>query len=147
MEKRNIQIDIDTARKWYLSRDSFKQELALQAYTKEELEKPKLPKSWEECLKMITYPTDAIYYRKDCMDNKLDNLSKLLVLRDVYRQGWKPDWNNSSTKYTIEYHFNDIVLDTATNFSCGVFSFPTEKLAEQFLENFKDELEELKELL
>ena len=33
MEKRNIQIDLETARKWYNSRDSFKQELALQVFT------------------------------------------------------------------------------------------------------------------
>ena len=141
MEKRNVQIDLDTARKWYLSRDSFKQELALQAFTKEELEKPKLPKSWEE------------YYFKD-KGESLNQLFKydlykfnmLLVLRDVYRQGWKPDWNESSTKYVIINYFNDIVLDNAVHYS-GIFSFPTEKLAGQFLENFKDELEQLKELL
>lgn len=37
-EKRNIQISLEEAREWYNSDDSFKKELALKAYSKEELE-------------------------------------------------------------------------------------------------------------
>ena len=37
-EKRNIQISLEEAREWYNSDDSFKKELALKAYKKEELE-------------------------------------------------------------------------------------------------------------
>lgn len=37
-EKRNIQISLEEAREWYNSGDSFKKELALKAYKKEELE-------------------------------------------------------------------------------------------------------------
>ena len=37
MEKRNIQISLEEAREWYNSGDSFKKELALKAYKKEEL--------------------------------------------------------------------------------------------------------------
>ena len=38
MEKRNIQISLEEAKEWYNSGDSFKRELALKAYKKEELE-------------------------------------------------------------------------------------------------------------
>ena len=38
MEKRNIQISLEEAKEWYNSDDSFKRELALKAYKKEELE-------------------------------------------------------------------------------------------------------------
>ena len=38
MEKRNIQISLEEAKEWYNSGDSFKKELALKAYKKEELE-------------------------------------------------------------------------------------------------------------
>lgn len=31
--------------------------------------------------------------------NKLETLSKLLYLRDIYRNGWKPDWNSSGIKH------------------------------------------------
>ena len=37
MEKRNIQISLEEAREWYNSGDSFKRELALKAFTEEEL--------------------------------------------------------------------------------------------------------------
>ena len=37
MEKRNIQISLEEARKWYNSGDSFKRKLALKAYNKNEL--------------------------------------------------------------------------------------------------------------
>ena len=37
-EKRNIQISLEEAKEWYNSGDSFKKELALKAYKKEELE-------------------------------------------------------------------------------------------------------------
>ena len=37
-EKRNIQISLEEAKEWYNSGDSFKRELALKAYKKEELE-------------------------------------------------------------------------------------------------------------
>ena len=37
MEKRNIQISLEEAREWYNSGDSFKRELALKTYKKEEL--------------------------------------------------------------------------------------------------------------
>ena len=38
MEKRNIQISLEEAKEWYNSGNSFKRELALKAYKKEELE-------------------------------------------------------------------------------------------------------------
>ena len=37
MEKRNIQISLEEAKEWYNSGDSFKRELALKAYNKNEL--------------------------------------------------------------------------------------------------------------
>ena len=37
MEKRNIQISLEEAKEWYHSGDSFKRELALKAFTEEEL--------------------------------------------------------------------------------------------------------------
>ena len=149
MKKRNIQIDLNTAKEWYLSRDSFKQELALQAFTKKELEEPKLPRSWKEYLecKDELYANYSSYFDTQLdMYKNLESLFKLLILRDVYRQGWKPDWTKSISKWCISFYNNEpkiIEYSTANE----IFSFPTEELAEQFLENFKDGLKQLKELL
>jgi hypothetical protein len=48
MEERNIKIDINTAKKWYNGNDESLRNIALQAFTKEELTIQDLPNSWEE---------------------------------------------------------------------------------------------------
>ena len=141
MEKRNIKIDINTARDWYYGGDKTLEKLALQAYTKEELEEPKLPKSWNEYVNDIRYDIEKDYSKN------IINLKHLLTLRDVYRQGWKPNYKKfTETKYSIACD-NDLIKIIEYYSGADIFSFPTRELAEQFLENFKDELEELKELL
>ena len=54
MEKRNVEITLDTARKWYYGDDESLKEVALQAFTKDELEE----KHW----KRITTIKDAVDY-------------------------------------------------------------------------------------
>ena len=54
MEKRNVEITLDTARKWYYGDDESLKEIALQAFTKDELEE----KHW----KRITTIKDAVDY-------------------------------------------------------------------------------------
>ena len=65
-EKRNIQISLEKAREWYNSDDSFKKELALTAYNREEL-KPITVDKIEESLPDSTLQIiteKAIIYRK-----------------------------------------------------------------------------------
>ena len=149
MEKRNIQIDLDTARKWYKGDDKSLRILAKQAFTMEELEESNLPKSWEECKKQILDKNGYLSSRYYKYSHAVDIFEHLLILRDVYRQGWKPDWTDKNQlKEVICFNDNDakIRYDWFYN-SIHLFSFPTEELAKQFLENFKEELEQLKELL
>ena len=54
MEKRNVEITLDTAKKWYYGDDESLKEVALQAFTKDELEE----KHW----KRITTIKDAVDY-------------------------------------------------------------------------------------
>lgn len=74
-------------------------------------------------------------------------LIQLHRLRDVYRQGWVPDWKNLfKPKFTITQFFNKaevVEVKTANTF----LSFQSKEIAEQFLENFKDLIEEAKELI
>ena len=142
MKKRNIQIDIDTARNWYLSKDSFKQELALKAFSKEELKITNLPKSWEEFTKGGYLSSGYFGY-----SNKLDVLERLLILRDIYRQGWKPDWKNTlQVKYYIMN--NNEKLTTTWSYNIGRFlSFQSEKIRDEFLKNFRDLIEECKDFI
>ena len=64
------------------------------------------------------------------MDNKLDNLSKLLILRDVYRQGWKSDWNNKNQiKYVVYFNLDKLKIYDY-KYENHLFSFPTRGILE-----------------
>ena len=72
--------------------------------------------------------------------------SKLLKLRRDWIGEWEPDWTNGECKYTI--------INWATNLQveyckvlCKSLSFPTEQMAQEFLETFRDLIEEAKILI
>ena len=79
-------------------------------------------------------------------------LMQLHQLRDCYRQGWVPDLADGSTKYCIERYYNSdtrsinhkvVSLSRASTF----LSFPTNKLAEEFLTNFHDLIKQVGDLI
>lgn len=73
-------------------------------------------------------------------------LMQLRQLRKVYVKDWEPNWNCPSAKFCILVGRNKIQV--ADSYYCQeTLSFPTEKLAKQFLTNFKDLLEIAKPLL
>lgn len=74
-------------------------------------------------------------------------LMQLKQLRKAYVKNWEPDWGNEySKKYNICVRGN--ICSVVPTISCQrVLSFPTEKLANQFLINFKDLLAIAKPLL
>ena len=72
MEKRNIELDINTAKEWYNGNDEALRNIALQAFTKKEL--TDLPNSWEEFCNNYKIITE--YYINDvshivCHSNKV----------------------------------------------------------------------------
>ena len=73
-------------------------------------------------------------------------LAQLSQLREVYRQGWVPDWTDTNVKYVIdlvrdEFKFHSVI-------SCNSFlSFQTEEIRDEFLENFRDLIMQAKPLL
>ena len=79
-------------------------------------------------------------------------LMQLHQLRDCYRQGWIPNLTDKSDKYCIRWHYN---LDTKSiefiilNFShvSTFLSFPTKELADKFLTNFRDLIEQAGDLI
>ena len=73
-------------------------------------------------------------------------LMQLYRLRDYYRQGWVPDWEDDSCKYRIIR--KDKQYDIAFYFNTPCFlSFPTHKLARKFLTNFRDLIEQAGDLI
>ena len=125
--------------------------------------KSQFPKTWEEfceqnMIKKSEYYLDPFSCILELWDNKRDissdrnvlpnrqaaeahlALIKLHQLRDCYRQGWKPNWEDDSTpKYCI------YCVNKEQKFAIDRFyerreflSFQSRKLAEEFLNNFRE---------
>ena len=74
-------------------------------------------------------------------------LSKLRKLRKQWIGEWKPDYNNySEVKFTIVTAENEIGKGERYTVNCSM-SFPTEEMRDEFLDCFKDLLEQAKTLL
>ena len=105
------------------------------------------PRSWEEYCnntKRNAYDYDEFSSREESM--AFIAFGKLIQLRDAWLGNWKPDWDEVYTKYTIVNARGRIELNTAT-FNSRVLAFPTEKMATEFLETFRDLIEEAKMFL
>lgn len=128
--------------------------------------KKELPKTWEECyiklgmgeyISNLSEIIENIDLVKSYKSNKnmlpvglgkpIIALIQLLICREVYRQGWKPDWNNNENKYCIKYYNTTNIICTIRTYCSCILSFQSEKIRNQFLENFYDLIEEAKELL
>ena len=113
------------------------------------------PKTYDECCKIIGYflTGDTIIGHKTPL---LRNFQKLLVCRDAYwkiageelglDKPWEPDWNWKEYKFCI-----GTIYDKIEKFHVGsqnyILSFPTEEMQNSFYENFKELIEQCKELL
>ena len=112
-----------------------------------------LPKTWHECFK----PCEAEYLDSTSYSNAVPSnlknpmlaLCQLLICRNAWwkQLGWKPDWDNiNEWKYCIYPNRGQL----ATGIFLGqniILSFPTEEVRDQFLDSFRDLIEEAKELL
>jgi hypothetical protein len=74
-------------------------------------------------------------------------LSQLSQLREVYRNGWVPDWEDSTNKYIISFRDNDIIYTSEYQRFNKFLSFQDEQTRDLFLENFKDLIEQAKPLI
>ena len=73
-------------------------------------------------------------------------LMQLHQLRDCYRQGWIPDWTSGNAYYCITKVKN--ILKVGSSWQTNYFlSFPTLELAQQFLDNFRDLIEQVEDLI
>ena len=73
-------------------------------------------------------------------------LMKLEQLRDCYRQGWLPNWEDGSNKYTIYKESNTITTERSVHVN-HFLAFQTEDLCEKFYENFKDLIKTSRDLI
>lgn len=122
-----------------------------------------LPKTWEELIRVegSYVGTCATATKCDGLTNDSNKnvfktteqaiaaiaLAQLSQLRDAYRQGWKPDWQNHRIKkYCIFVEDDNFRIDhwyTRQYF----LSFETQAIAQEFLENFRDLIEKAQPLM
>ena len=137
METRNVKLTLEKAKEFYAKGGELK-ELALSVYTEYELTNT-LPKTWDEYA--LKSPCAICYINLGLMKLKdietYTALSKLHKLRDYYRQGWKPDYTDREVKYSIVFVYDDIHIYTNVDEN-KFLTFQSLKIANEFLNNFKD---------
>jgi hypothetical protein len=83
-------------------------------------------------------------------NKQLNILDTLLCARDWVwdnmEDGYRPDWTDDTTKYAISNFKGELGLEDFVMY-WKTFSFKTKKTAEMFLEKYRSQLEEIKELL
>lgn len=142
--------------------------MALTLFDEDELKEEKLPKTWSECLLRYADMNKTEYIGSNSVIDEMDfilgefgedkNLlpvgmgkpmlafMQLLVCREVYRDGWKPDWADDNPKFVIYNFGGEINVDVSVRIA-GVLSFQTPKVRDEFLRNFHRLIEEAKELI
>ena len=159
MITRQIELSLDTAKRWYEQGGELK-EMALGAFDAKELIDYRLPKTWEEYRKMKGDEGEkanaALNFAYTSINSAFPDyhdaekhiaLMKLHLLRDEYRRGWKPDWTNvDESKFVIEMVANELSINNygITRYS---LSFQDEKTANEFLTNFRELIEEAGDLI
>ena len=169
METKTVKLTLEDAKQLYNQGGNFKT-IALGAYSEEELTEPSLPNTWEEfCdnyprsvgeswINSLTtiMPETHTRYRsfiddRNIFPNKetaeaMLALCQLIQLRDCYNQGWKPNYKDSTDKYTIDVCENCIITMAVSQYQ-AILVFKTAELRNKFFDNFQDLLETAKELL
>ena len=87
---------------------------------------------------------------------ELEALQQLLICRDAYwkiageQMGlikpWKPDWKSGNHKFCIFTLKSEVSTGEYYKYN-KTLAFPTEEMRDTFYENFKELIEECKELL
>lgn len=143
----------DTAANLNINLDSYNNIILVLDGNQYQLDKDKIKKMCKQVLPTSFCEVESKYMEDRDLaslhhkySDKLETLSKLLYLRDIYRNGWTPDWNKSDTKHII-CPVNEILVKTTNNISNRIFSFQSAEIRDKFYINFKEMLEEVKDLI
>jgi hypothetical protein len=121
--------------------------------------KPQYPKNYEECCSVLNIPNDERYIDVDVpldFNKLLYAFTELLICRNAYwkiigeqmglGKPWEPDWEDSNFKYCLKKMGDNIEKSSEMTISC-ILAFPTEEIRDIFYNNFKNTIEQCKELL
>lgn len=118
--------------------------------------KPTYPANYDECKVVLQLQDSKIQARCGYEWRLISYFQQLLMCRDAYwkvageemelGKPWEPDWNDQKPKYTITVIGNQLIKHHSLSQNY-ILAFPTEELRDIFYENFKNEIEQCKELL
>ena len=134
---------------------------------------PRFPKTWKEFCEFYPIPKGSACIDRDSNllfrwdDRRCDlfdrnvlpsekaakqhlALMQLHQLRDCYRQGWKPNISDDCNKYGIKWNslsLEEELIVVWCNHDPRFLSFPTYEIAEEFLTNFRELIEQAGDLI
>ena len=121
---------------------------------------PKYPKTYEECCNVLQIPKDESYidiYAPLSYNKVLTSFTQLLICQDAYwkiageqmglGKSWEPDWINVEQDKYVLFTNNNAICSNRFVLGHNTLAFPTAEMRDAFYENFKDWIEECKELL
>ena len=126
--------------------------LSTSPYTLQGFEQKAPAPTYEEAVEWLENNSkDRVIYADEAYINEeyeraFEALKKLVILRDYYNEGWKPDWSDDEWKYFIEYYRGKLDVER----TCGngrVLAFKSKEIRDKFLEEQKELLETAKPLL
>lgn len=112
-----------------------------------------MPKTWEECYmkveaKYLSHFRHEFAVPKELVD-PIGALCQLLICRNAWwkQLGWKPDYFGNGINLPETHCGNGVIKDFGICGDKRILIFPTEGVRNQFLDTFRDLIEEAKELL
>ena len=160
METRFSKLSRDTAKRWYEQGGELK-EMARGAFDAKELIDYRLPKTWDEyCAKhgdmgviiKASLGTAYVALNKHIFSDYKQTQAyiakmKLHLLRDEYRQGWLPNWeDDNQDKYVILSSKGERYVAYCQSIS-RFLAFQDKKRTNEFLTNFRDLIEQAGDLI
>ena len=134
--------------------------LAILGNIHDELHKSQYPKDYEECCEVLGISDNrgfGFINLSECENTLMSHFIQLKRCRDAYwkiageqmelGKPWEPDWKNEiEIYYTISHDGVNIKCYNYTDVYSKL-AFPTAEMRDAFYENFKELIEQCKELL
>lgn len=139
MKERNVKVSLEKAKEWYKNGGTLK-EIALQAFTKDELEElPTLEEIFDKVVKNA--PSCLVVPTKETP--KWTVMHRLAVVAEYLNDGWHPNWNNfDELKYYIfKDGGNKIGINFVYSSQLTNIYFKTKELAEKAIKILGKEIE------
>ena len=170
METRQIKISLDTAKRLYEQGGEYR-DIALTAFKEHELIGDRLPKTWQEfCYSNDRKPNEAFisngseincvteqHERKFYQDRNLLPskqaaeqhlaLMQLHQLRDYYNDNWHCNWKNEYEKNAVIVRSHGELKIYAEWAITTFLTFKSMELAQEFLTNFRELIEQAGDLI